>query len=463
MIKDKKKILIIINSELYLRNYIQNNIFKELNKKYKLFYLSNKNIQKKKIFNNLKNFLGYFSYSKKSEIQHTRNFNVTMWRYRKLSKSFEYRIKWFSEINLFEMNKFNFRIFRKKILRIYQVLKFRLFIQLFGSRIIFLLYKFFFIDILKVNRELEKKILLLKPDLVILPTQSQTPCDNDVAKICSKNKITTLYLVDNWDNLSDKSKILFSPDYLAVWGEQTKKHAINIQSHDKNKIFKIGTPRFESYFLKRNQKLKRIFNFRYILFLGTALEFDEYRILKKINEILDCKPFNKKIKLVYRPHPWRMSDKIFSFDKCSNIVLDPQMKKNYFSKNSKKMNLSFQPNLSYYPSLIKNSEFILGGLTSMIIESLIFYKKYIITALPEDKFNNQFNSLNYHHHFRELGKVKNLKICTNIEKLKKYMISVYNLKSDKNKKRTDFERNFFLFKNSNSYSLNILKIVNKII
>lgn len=458
MSSDKKKILVIINSELYIRNYIKNNIFGNLNKNYNIYFLVNKNIKNKKEIKKLNNFIGYYSYSKKSEVLHSRNFNTIMWRFRKISKSFEYRIKWFSEINFFE-NKKSIKFFSKKILKIINVFKFRLYIQFFGSKIIFPFYKLLFIDNLKVNLKLKKKISYLKPDLVILPTQSQTPCDTDVVRICKSKNITTLYLVDNWDNLSDKSKMLFRPDYISVWGEQTKRHAVEIQGFNKKQIFILGTPRFESYFQKRFSRLNKNFNFKYILFLGTALEFDEISIVKEIDNILSLAPFSNNIKLIYRPHPWRMSNKKIDLKNLKNVFIDPQVEKNYI-KN--KMNLSFQPELSYYPSLIKNSEFVIGGLTSMIIESLIFYKKYIITAMPEKKFNNQYNSLKYHVHFKELKNVKNIIVCNNLLNLKNDIIRTYHLRKNYNKNRTDLDRNFFLFKNNKDFKYNLEIILDKI-
>ena len=57
-------------------------------------------------------------------------------------------------------------------------------------------------------------------------------------------------------------------------------------------------------------------------------------------------------KIIYRPHPWRQSNEIIKYDYLDNIIIDPQIKEAYLSLDD-----SFQPDLSYYPSLIKNAEF----------------------------------------------------------------------------------------------------------
>ena len=223
--------------------------------------------------------------------------NISMWRYRERSKSFLYRVKWFSEINLFELKKnFSLNNVIIKLIRIFNVLKFNVYIRILGNKLIFPFFKKYYIDKIEVLEKLQKKILEVKPNLVIFPTQSQTKADYDLVRICKKNKIKTFFIIDNWDNLSDKSIMLYKPDYLGVWGQQTKKHAIQIQKFKSKFIFNLGTPRFEMYFRRRNKQNKNFFKFKYILFLGTALEFDEFKILKKINYLIS-KNLTKKIKL----------------------------------------------------------------------------------------------------------------------------------------------------------------------
>jgi len=458
----KNKILIIINSELYIRNYLNTNIFKNLQDDFNVGYIANYKIKNKSYLKNLKNFSGFFKISEKQSIKENRIRNVLMWRYKYLSKSFVYRIKWFSEIKFYELleNK-SLNELKKKIKRSISVLKFNLYIRVFGSNLIFPFYKFLYIDKDKVSLSLKKKILNFNPDLIIFPTASQSKVDNDILKICKLRRIKTLYLIDNWDNLSDKSVMIDKPDHIAVWGQQSKEHAIKIQKINFNSITNIGTPRFELYFNNRKKVLKSHFKFKYILFLGTALEFDESKIISKIDQILNKKPFsNYKVKLVYRPHPWRMSKNIINLKKYNNIIIDPQISKNYYKA---KQDLSFQPDLNYYPNLIKNSEFVIGGLTSMMIESLIMYKKYLITAFPEKNFNNQFNSLNFHTHFKELYKVKNIIINTSVDELEKKMLFMWKNKLVKEKSLADIQRNYFVYNDKFSFADRLSRLVFKLL
>ena len=73
----------------------------------------------------------------------------------------------------------------------------------------------------------------IKPDLLILPSCSYDTELGTLYKGSKRINSKLLLLIDNWDNLSSKSTLIYKPNYLGVWGNQTKKHAIEI--HDINK------------------------------------------------------------------------------------------------------------------------------------------------------------------------------------------------------------------------------------
>ena len=56
---------------------------------------------------------------------------------------------------------------------------------------------------------------------------------------------------------------------------------------------------------------------------------------------------------------------------------------------------------------MSNSEFVMGGLTSMMIEFLIFEKKYLaITFNDNQNYTNQYIVSKYFSHFKEVKKIK---------------------------------------------------------
>jgi len=216
---------------------------------------------------------------------------------------------------------------------------------------------------MEVNKKLFNIISKLNPDLIIIPMTE--PClEYYDAMRLAKNKIPTLGLIDNWDNVSSRGSFGINTDYLGVWGKQTKEHAIKYQNFISKNVFPMGTSRFDNYFSVRDKKIKSNFKFKYFLFLESFYNPNNILELKIIDNLISNNEIFKKFKIIYRPHPWQKKHRSILEEKnFNNLIIDPQIKKNYKKRN---FAASFQPKLDYYPSLISNAELIIGGPTTMV-------------------------------------------------------------------------------------------------
>ena len=122
-------------------------------------------------------------------------------------------------------------------------------------------------------------------------------------------------------------------------------------------------------------------NFPYILFVGTALEFGEYEALYALDKAITEVPELEGAKIVYRPHPWRQSNNNSMIDDLKNIIIDPQLEKAFLDRYKR-----FQPPLDYYPALLKNALFVCGGLTTMLMEALIFRKPFLAFVWNDKRY-----------------------------------------------------------------------------
>ena len=59
----KKKLVFIIDSDLYIRNYFETGVLKKLSKIYDIFYIFSSEVTNKKFIKKNKKFLGYYSFS----------------------------------------------------------------------------------------------------------------------------------------------------------------------------------------------------------------------------------------------------------------------------------------------------------------------------------------------------------------------------------------------------------------
>jgi hypothetical protein len=446
----KKKVLILITSNNFIRNYLVTDAFNDIKKKYDCYFLINNNLN----FELKKNFFKYLL-NRNEEKLFQKFFLIQSFLNHDLSKSTKFIIKKYLDIKIWWKKDSlinNIISFPKRFLaKSFRFLLFLLCVNYFS--------KFFFKNYgsnLKKNQSLEKIVNQIKPALVIIPTQGQEKAYFDMIKICKENKVESLSLIDNWDNIS--SRIIPKPisDYFAVWGEQTKIQGIKIQKIKKNKIFILGTPRFEVY---KKYKPKKLFKFKYILFCEAfGLTEDISEILNKLEKILDKKPF-KEFKLIYRPHPWRKDNEIIDITNYKNILIDPQLKNNYLLRT---FNNSFQPSLKYYPKLISNAEFIISSPTTMVIESLLLKKKVIVLGHKSKSIFNHYNHIVKLNHFDGVEKLKDVKICWNLQNLEK-MCNDIKLKKIITRKNKKIKLNHFIHYNKLSYSKKLLEITQKII
>lgn len=441
---EKKKIIIPLESQIYIRNYLETKAFKEIEKNYECIFIAQKKIIDKKFKGKIKYF---YSITSLKEKLNNFFFNVTTFRFRKLSKTFKFRLKLINSIG-FDRDKNGKIIFSKVSLkRIFVLFKFNIYNIIFGNLVFYTLLNFFFTKILSSSDVINDIIQKEKPELILYPTCGFETSTLDFLKISKKNKIKSIFLIDNWDNLSSKMVFPILPKKIYVWGKQSQEHAINIHNFEKKNVEIIGTPRFDVY--KKRLKVKKIKK-KYILFLGQFLPYNEEEVLNYLEDIISNNYLLKNCKIIYRPHPWRSETNNINFKNFKNVILDPQIEKHFKKRLNFYKSRSFQPNLNYYSSLIKNSHFVISGATSMVLESLIMKKKVILLGNDDKKnYTTMKTVLNTNEHFFGIEKIKNISICSDLSKLEKKVLSFY--KSPKFQKCKKI--NYFLYFNKNkSYS-----------
>jgi hypothetical protein len=180
-----------------------------------------------------------------------------------------------------------------------------------------------------------------------------------------------------------------------------------------------------------------------------------------INNILEENKEFKDLKLIYRPHPWRQYNQQINFKELNNIVLDPQLSSLY---KRKKFELSFQPDLAYYPSLIKNAEFVISGPTTMIIESLILNK--LILLLNFDDKNNFYNPrsiIENFQHFDGIKKIKLVRLNNHKYKLGQDMLNCLTCSKQMKKISVNKQIKYYLYNDLKNYNQRLKRVISKIL
>ena len=406
---NNSKILFLLSSNLFHRNYVETGVIDSVSSKFdEVVILADESV--KEI--NSERVLRY-SYPVKRKQRHFQFLKILSWRHRKLSKTFKFR---FYRVAQYTKIKLNTKQLIEGIKANLSSAIRRLKIISLGSRMIFPIANFIFRRILSPYSLFTEILQKERPDLIVIPSSAYDPAVLDVLNSSKKLGIKTLMLIDNWDNLSSKSVLWVHSDRIAVWGPQTAEHAQHIQGFNPDSISCIGTPRFDGYFQYRDQELRSHFDFKYILFVGQSLPADEFSILKNVNDLIQSdENLKNSIKLVYRPHPWAMHRDPIDLSSLSSVVLDPQIEYDFSSSDEPE---KFQPSLAYYPSLLKNSEFVISMLTSMLIEASIFRKRVIAICHEElDNYTSPHRLLTEYVHFEGISKLPNITLSGSHQEL----------------------------------------------
>jgi hypothetical protein len=437
-----KKVLFLISSELFHRNYVETGVVSFLAQNYaELVILAEESVSS---INH--NSVIRYSIDKQHEIKHYQFLKILSWRYRYLSRTFKYRFKRTSQFNFKKTS--NFDDFSNSCKINFISLKRRAKILFLGNFLLFPLVRYFFKKKLQPKKQLTNIINHLQPDVVLMPSSAYDPIVMDLINITKLQSIKSILLVDNWDNLSSKSILWELPDAVTVWGEQTRQHAVTIQQFKDEQISCIGTPRFKNYLKLRDKDLPSHFEFEYILFVGQSLPSDELTIIKNLNDLLCSKQFSESgIKLVYRPHPWAMEQGLPDLSELDAVILDPQI----IAKDPLRKNIvSFQPSLEYYPSLLQNAKFVVSSLTSMIIEASIFRKNIIAICHKEPgNYTSPDRVFMEYMHFDGIERLPNLTLSMSNSELRQHFIKFFTIKDHSPSANLDTElRHFIIFQGS---------------
>lgn len=396
----KKNVGIFILNEEYERNYISSGVFEGLDSQFNVeIFRDTETLEK---IPKAGTPGSYFDFKANSRKRIPLLFSVIMWKHRDLSKSFRYReIRAYSlrfqlqNLNENAINRLvNSNASEKPYSRSTSLLKafkavtilIRKALNLIFERVFVrcaahpIAYPFFIRSskILEINSsKLEKFVDAQKLDLIVIPTSAYDATAHELVLIGKKLAIPTLFLVDNWDNLSSKTLLIEKPTYIATWGPQSSGHAIKIQQMPKDRVFDLGSARYVVY----ERSIKQT-NSNYAIFAGSFLKFDEIGALQALESEIEGDPdFYGDFKIIYRPHPERLNLSVFNSLRFENIILDPQIS----ALGEEKINQSnlSKLDLNYYATILNGARFVVGGLTSFLIEAGMCGKNFL--ALVHDE------------------------------------------------------------------------------
>ena len=461
-------ILFVISSDLYVRNYLRTGVLESLRQQHRVDVVCQENLELLEEIKKDPSFIGTYEIPASVHQRRVFFFHVLMWRFRKRSKTFLYRWQRMAGWGQLPTGTTPVkRLLGGVRLSLSLLRKPRpLMVALCGSRVVFPIASWVYQQIEKVTPRLRELISRQPYDLVVFPSAAFETVIPDLVMGAREAGIPSLSLIDNWDNLTSKTVYWHKPDHLGVWGEQAKQQAIEIHDFSPEVVHPIGTPRFDSYFLLRDGgTVERIYEFPYVLFVGSALPFDEIAALHLIESTLDLIPgVPGNLKIVYRPHPWQQIRQVpakFTATEFQRTILDKQIQEAYDKGvKGETTQTSFQPELAYYPRLLSHATVVIGPLTTMLFEGALCLRPIIALSYPDG--HHFTTNRRYLSHFDGLEKVPGFKFCDSPLELETVMES--SLRAGQiHPEESDQVTEYFLYRHDVPYTTRLEQLIHAVI
>jgi len=461
------RILVAITSDNYVRNYLRTDALSALFDNHRVDLIADESLALSHEVAEHPRFAGFYRTDATLDRRHHLLFSLIMWKNRKKSPTFAYRWMRNSGWDSVSAEKGALRKARAFLRWLPGGLVSPLGVRILvlANPLVFPIAKKLLLARLPVNQSLSSAVKAKDYDLLVFPSAAFDSVSVDLARLGKSRKIKTLCLIDNWDNLTSKTSFWAKPDHLGVWGEQAAQQAERIHGFSRERVHAVGTPRFDSYFIARDQPdLDAIYSFPYILFVGSAMPFDEIGALRKLEQALErLSPQFAKLKVVYRPHPWqqkRRSPSSFHEEDFSRTLLDRQIAEAYAAGiKPERTETRFQPELDYYPRLFQGASVVVGPLTTMLFEGALALKP--IVGLAYDDGHHANTSRRYFSHFDGVETIPGFLLCEDESHLEAKVVKSLSL-GPIDAQLSDNATSFFLHHNPSGYPQALGSLISRI-
>jgi hypothetical protein len=234
--------------------------------------------------------------------------------------------------------------------------------------------------------------------------------------------------MNSWDNPSTKAQVTRNPDWLAVWGEQTREHAIDFMKMGPERVEVLGAAQFDVY-NRAPRKSRAEFLSELgvdpsqlcIVYAGSSKGVNEMEQLLALDEAIE-KGALPRAKVVFRPHPWRdpsQETRDFFDIPWRHVVMDPSMRDSYIGPNQAGKAVIHITDYEDTHVVLSACDLLIGNVSTILLEAAI-HGKPVISFVSESDVAGQskhFSAVLNLRYFQELIRGLAIPLCSNIEEL----------------------------------------------
>jgi hypothetical protein len=230
-----------------------------------------------------------------------------------------------------------------------------------------------------------------RPDVLIHPSVLAGVFMNDLIDASRSRSIPLVVIMNSWDNPSTKRAMSGQPDWLLVWGPQTRAHATTYMDMHEERVICFGAAQFDLY---RNPPRTGRHEFcrghdidpaaRILLYAGSSKGTDEYSHLSALDDAIAHGELGHTI-VVYRPHPWgdggKGGNRILEHE-WRNVRIEQTMR-GYLKRLKAGSPGITIPDYRDTHDLLSSVDALVSPLSTILIEGAL-HGKPVLCFLPED-------------------------------------------------------------------------------
>jgi hypothetical protein len=234
--------------------------------------------------------------------------------------------------------------------------------------------------LIPANASIERIVGAVRPDVIMFPSQGNDPIALDLMRAARSRRIPTVMLNYNWDNTGSKGPMYFTPDCLCVWGEDMARLAEQVHRLQPERVKVIGAAQFEQYFdpaaMQAAAAAAPASAVPRLLFAGNSRGHAEEKYLLMLDRAVETGEL-PPLTIVYRPHPWRAprtDERSFEDFGFRHVEMDPQLAAHFrgaLNAKSKVPDRTFAPSMDYNARLLHSVAGVLTPLSTLALEAAL--------------------------------------------------------------------------------------------
>ena len=338
-----------------------------------------------------------------------------------LSKSFKFRLRrmFWGSINLFGQNLSRLERIKACFVVLRNLVGYsrKNYLQIFAF--LHILRKFFEFyykrkfkaELVKLQKSEKNFIKNLDSSIIIFPTSGADLLAFELLALCKLERKNSIFVIENWDNLTSKTTFPFNPDYITVMGSKSVLQAQSIHGFLRKNIAITGLPRFEKYGESRRGMDSRFIksSSKKILYLGFSLPYNETRVVKAILSHLQTNYSSSDFEMHYKPHPFRqkrfVEDIINIDEKADSATIKIWDEKKHSHKYLPVIN-------DDYLSFLSNFDIVITTPTTMALEVMVLEIPCVIDSSDDGIHSTSpWHAMNNYLHLEDLLEIPEVRIA----------------------------------------------------